>query len=177
MLRGKRNENISPSFIIDSKVVLDRRIIANEFNSYFTSIASNMNYSSMPDGIPVHDIPSFTTYMPTRVKNTIFLEECNHYEIEKIITEFENGKCSDIPINLLKKSSKIISPILAYFFNQFMDQGIFPDELKIGRITPIYKKGDQRHFGNYRPISILPAFGKIFEKVIYVRLYKFNSVH
>ena len=51
--------------------------------------------------------------------------------------------------------------------------GIFPDELKLGRITPIYKKDNAELFENYRPISILPVFGKIFEKLIYQRLYSF----
>ena len=48
-----------------------------------------------------------------------------------------------------------------------MNQGIFSDELKIDRVTPNFKKGDKEHFENYRPISILPLFGKIFEKVIF----------
>ena len=55
-----------------------------------------------------------------------------------------------------------------------MQQGIFPDILKVGRITPVYKnKGSKQLFENHRPISILPIFGKIFEKLIYTRLYDF----
>ena len=55
-----------------------------------------------------------------------------------------------------------------------MKEGIFPDILKIGRITPIYKnKGSKQNFNNYRPISILAIFGKIFEKIIYKNLYSF----
>ena len=175
-LRGKCNKSPPASFIIDSKLVLDRRIIASEFNTYFASIATKMNEPTLlSDGIPIREIPNFTSFMPTRVKENIFLEDCSSYEIEQIISEFENGKSSDIPINLLKKSSKLISPILAYFFNQFMDQGIFPDELKIGQVIPVYKKGNKEEFQNYRPISILPAFSKIFEKIIYCRLYSFLS--
>ena len=48
-----------------------------------------------------------------------------------------------------------------------MTRGTFPDKLKIGKITPIYKKDDKELFENYRPVSTLPIFGKIFEKVIY----------
>ena len=58
-----------------------------------------------------------------------------------------------------------------------MNQGIFPDELKIGKVTPVFKKGDKQNFENYRPISIIPVFGKIFEKIIYSRLYSFLSSH
>ena len=176
-LRGKCNKSPPASFIINSKLILDRRIIASEFNAYFTSIATKMNESVLSDGIPIHGIPDFISYMPTRIKDNIFLEDCSSYEIEKIISEFENSKSSDIPINLLKKSSKLISPILAYFFNQFMDQGIFPDELKIGQVVPVYKKGNKEELQNYRPISILPAFSKIFEKIIYYRLYSFLSAN
>ena len=45
--------------------------------------------------------------------------------------------------------------------------------LKIGKITPIYKKGNKEYLENNRPISTLPIFGKIFEKIIYKRLYNF----
>ena len=50
--------------------------------------------------------------------------------------------------------------------NNFIGIGIFPDILKRGRITPIFKKGDSRFLDNYRPASILPIFGKIYEKLI-----------
>ena len=54
-----------------------------------------------------------------------------------------------------------------------MNEGYFPQILKVGKITPVYKKDDLQKLGNYRPISTLPIFGKIFEKVIYSRLYSF----
>ena len=54
-----------------------------------------------------------------------------------------------------------------------MANGIFPDELKIGKISPIYKKDNEQLIENYRPVSTLPIFGKIFEKVIYSRLCSF----
>ena len=45
-----------------------------------------------------------------------------------------------------------------------MSKGIFPDTLKVGKITPIYKKDNPELLENYRPVSTLPIFGKIFEK-------------
>ena len=47
----------------------------------------------------------------------------------------------------------------------------FPDCLKLARVTPIPKGGDSTNAGNYRPISVLPIFSKIFEKVVYKHLY------
>ena len=54
-----------------------------------------------------------------------------------------------------------------------MELGTFPKSLKIGKISPIHKKGDVQLLDNYRPISVLPIFGKIFEKILYNRLYSF----
>ena len=56
-----------------------------------------------------------------------------------------------------------------------MKTGNFPDTMKLGRVTPIFKKGNEEHLENYRPISTLPIFGKLFEKVIYSRLYSFMT--
>ncbi len=54
-----------------------------------------------------------------------------------------------------------------------LNTGIFPDKLKIAKICPIHKKDDDTLFTNYRPISLLPAISKIFEKVILKQLYEF----
>ncbi len=54
-----------------------------------------------------------------------------------------------------------------------LNTGIFPDLLKIAKISPIYKKDDETEFSNYRPISLLPAILKIFEKVISTQTYEY----
>ena len=94
-------------------------------------------------------------------------------EIEEIIKDFDNGKASDIPIIIVKRSARIISPVLAKIYNKNMADGIFPEKFKTGKITPVYKKGNAELLENYRPVSTLPIFGKIFEKIIYSRLYSF----
>jgi len=52
-----------------------------------------------------------------------------------------------------------------------LSTGTFPDRLKFSEIKPIYKRGDKTLITNYRPISLHPVFSKIFEKIIYERLY------
>ena len=172
-LRGKSKPNIKASFFIDGQLVQDRREISNGFNIYFSSIATNMNaklYSSTLNGKNDENHPQ---YLRNRVMNSMFLTDCDENEVDAIIQNLETGKASDISILVLKKCSKYISGHLSGFFNNFMSNGIFPGLLKTGKITPIYKKGDRQDFGNYRPISTLPLFGKILEKIIYNRLYSF----
>ena len=104
---------------------------------------------------------------------TIYLTDSSPDEIKKIICDFSSSKASDIPITLLKRCSNFLSPVLAVFYNKFMHSGIFPDILKTGIVSPVYKKGNPQLLDNYRPISTLPIFSKLFEKLIYVRIYNF----
>ena len=74
-------------------------------------------------------------------------------------------------MKIIKKSNKFISPILTQHFNYLIKIGKFPDDLKAGRITPIYKKDNAELLENNRLISTLPIFVKLFKKVVYSRLY------
>ncbi len=175
-IRGKYKKKIKPSFMINNERIISRRIIAHEFNKYFVSIASNLNktYDERLEEDPVIAYPkSFTDYLPQSCPSSIYLADCTSSEVVKIIKELENGKASDIPIHVIKQSSCVISDILTKLYNKCMINGTFPDKLKIGKITPIYKKENEELLENYRPVSTLPVFGKIFEKIIYNRLYSF----
>jgi hypothetical protein len=83
-----------------------------------------------------------------------------------------------ITIKLIKASAPFISSPLAYIFNKSMSAGIFPTQLKYTEIIPIYKKkGDKADMSNYRPISLLPTFSKILEKILYKRISLHLSTH
>ena len=60
----------------------------------------------------------------------------------------QNGKSSDVPISVIKKTSNTMSPILAHRFNYLMGTGKFPDMIKLGKITPIFKKEDEQLLEN-----------------------------
>ena len=70
----------------------------------------------------------------------------------------------------------IISPA-SVIINQSLCTGIFPSRLKIGKILPLFKKGDQFSFENYRPISLLTSISKIFEKVVFDQLYEYFTLN
>ena len=110
-----------------------------------------------------------------RVHQSIFLSPTSPSEMVEIFKSLENNKFSDISNIVLKKCFHYISGHFSGFCNKFIEIGKFPDVLKVGKITPIYKKGDPQLLDNYRPVSVIPIFGKIFEKVIYNRLYSFFS--
>lgn len=70
-------------------------------------------------------------------------------------------------------ASKYISEPLSVIINNMFVQSTFPDKLKISKVIPVYKKGDEHNVHSYRPIALLPAFSKIFEKAINSRLLSF----
>ena len=102
------------------------------------------------------------------------LTPVNAKEIKNIIRtlKWKNSHgYNEVPLNILKISAPYIIPPLIYLYNKSITTGIFPTRLKYSQIVPIYKKGDKHVLSNYRPISLLTSFSKIFEQVIYNRLY------
>ena len=77
------------------------------------------------------------------------------------------------PIKIIKNARRILSPILAHLINNSLSKGCFPNSLKRARVVPLHKGGDRDDINNYRPISILPLFSKIFERIMYNQLYNF----
>ena len=78
---------------------------------------------------------------------------------------------------VIKQARYALAKPLSEIFNKSLTSGIFPDGLKIGKITPIHKGGDKHDIGNYRPITVLTIFSKVFEKLIYTRLTAFINKH
>ena len=62
---------------------------------------------------------------------------------------------------------------LQIIFQNIIETGIFPDQWKEANVTPVHKKKDKQTVSNYRPISLLPIFAKIFEKIVFKHLYNY----
>ena len=79
------------------------------------------------------------------------------------------GPCS-IPVPLLEILKTHISPLLSSQVNDSFLCGIFPNKLKLTKVTPVFKKGSRKDKDNYRSISVLSVFSKIYEKAMYKHL-------
>ena len=93
-------------------------------------------------------------------------------EIERIINSLQSKSSHgyDEISTKTKISAPFISSPLNYICNRSLSTGIFPTRLKYSVIKPLYKKGDKNNMANYRLISLVTSFSKVFEKAIYVRL-------
>ena len=91
-------------------------------------------------------------------------------ELLKIIRALNINKAhgyDDISLRMIKICDKsLIKPLILIFKNYFRTS-CYPEIWKRSNIIPVHKKNDKRLVNNYRPISLLPVFGKLFEKIIF----------
>ena len=76
----------------------------------------------------------------------------------------------EISFNVIQNCFGELSEILRYVFDLSLQTGIFPDPLKIAKVTPVFKTGDLKEISNYHPIFVLPRFSKILERIMHNRL-------
>ena len=76
------------------------------------------------------------------------------------------------PAKILRPIATTIAP-LTHILNQSLRIGVVPSQWKHTRVTPIYKSGEKTCIGNHRPISVIPIFAKIMEKVVYNQIQDF----
>ena len=172
-MRHKKMSLSFPNYIeVNRQLITDRRSIVQKFNHYFVGIASNLNENKPPS-----DFNDYSSFMKNRVESSMFFDEIESNEIDSIIHNLNPNKSSDMSPRVLKIFRNALSPTFAVLFNNCMYAGVFPDVLKIARVIPLYKTGDRNDIANYRPISLLPVFSKIFEKLIHCRVERFLDKH
>ena len=92
----------------------------------------------------------------------------------KVIKKLVNSKATGIfgiPNRALKDCAEHIAPSLTDIFNFSPETKVFPDDLKVGKVAPVYKSGDKDDLNNYRPILVLPTVAIVFEKILYGQVY------
>ena len=95
-----------------------------------------------------------------------FATEQNIKDIIKNLDTSKSSGIDQISAKLVKLAIEIISKPICIILNHCIKKGNFPNDMKVARITPLYKKGTRLGKECYRPVSILPCFSKIFERYI-----------
>ncbi len=144
--------------------------IATEFNKYFASIGPKLASTIQHNG------KNFSSYLKESNVATCFFQPTDENEIMKIISKLGSGKSAghdNIKSDIIKKVAGEIAFPLSMIFNTSLSTGVVPDDFKIAKVVPIYKKDNPEIFGNYRPVSVLPCLSKILERIVYNRTYDF----
>jgi hypothetical protein len=173
VINKKKKDHISDKFEINGKMVTDKMSIANSFNEFYVNVGS-----SLASKIPSTNINP-TSYILNENKHSMFLTPVTHSEIFKIINDLKetSAGCDGIIAKVIKQNCELFIVPLCHILNLSLNNGYFPDPLKLAQVTPVFKSGNKQHIGNYRPVSVLPLFSKIFERVMYCRLLSFLTKH
>ena len=150
--------------------ITDKKQIAERCNEHFVSIGQKL----------ASDIENTDAHSPTAhmkpVKAKFSFKPISVPQVIRIIKKLLNSKATGIhgiPNKTLKETADIIGPSLTDIFNFSVLTKVFPDDLKIGKVAPVYKSGDRDDLNNYHPISVLPTVARVFEKILYGQVYEY----
>ena len=176
------NENINnnhqrqdiSSISINGAINRNKQTIANKFNDYYSTVAHslsvNINVSNTLGNrhITTKKLDNCKDFSPLDKLKFVSSKEIEN--VVKLLQAKESRGYDEISTKVIKQSIACIASPIAYICNLMMSSGIYLERLKFAEVKPLYKQGDRTDINNYRPISILPSFSKIFEKLIYTRL-------
>ena len=169
VINKKKSNRSCSRFYVNEDICSNKNDISNAFNSFFVNVGP-----SLAAKIPSDNRDS-SIYMKKRVVHDMVIDGVVSSEVMKIISNLKDGSngWDDISSRIVKSSCSAYITPLTHVLNISITKGVFPDELKIARVIPLFKSGDPMLFSNYRPVSVLPIFSKILERLMYNRLLAF----
>ena len=172
MNRHKKTQNTI--YLEENGLISDPSKVANKFNDFFLNIADKLSSKIVKKN------NKFQDYLNNPNKSRFCLKETTPDEIVKIINNLDTKKSCDIyniSPDIVKLSSQVVADSLAIIFNRCIKEGNFPDPMKLAKIIPIHKGDSVLTVANYRPISLLPIFSKIMERLIYDQFIDYINEH
>ena len=169
IMRNSNRKQLPSKFITDTGgIITTQQQIANGFNTHYSHVFQSSDHDS-----------SFKGYLNNPIPNTLFFDPVTTCEIRQLIEGLSNNGIGwdGIPSTLVKKCTHLLQLPLTHIFNRSLETGYVPWQLKTAKVSPIYKSGQSDKFNNYRPISVLPTFSKLLEKIVNKRLISFMNSH
>lgn len=173
-----RDDSVLPKLVLDGVTIDDGVNVCEAFNRFFSTVGSNLA-NKIPDTYRL-STTNILMYEADYTHDITLsqLRPCNKDEVSKIIDDLDSNssagtKGGGVSTKAIKCIKEAILEPLTCSINDCLAQGLFPDTLKIAKVKPIYKSGNKTDPGNYRPISVLPVISKVFERIIYCRLFEY----
>ena len=161
---------------IDGETIHSDSDVANEFERFFSNIPVTTTRSLSSSSV---DAESYLRESTQKCNLDFQFKHVTPDTIYKTFASLNVKKTEDlwgISVHITKYIIHSLSPHLAFIFNKCVDEGLFPNLMKLSKIIPVFKSGERCDPTNFRPISILPVLSKIFEKIILNQLLlHFNS--
>ena len=169
----------------NGNLITDTQELANLFNTYYINLINALQLKKSPTKFKSlseilslyknHDSIS-KIKAGNNLQQQFHLKEVSSNEVKKIIKSLNSKKSalsSCIPVSILINSIDTYLPILTDIINDSIKNGVFPDELKLAEVIPLFKKADPFDKSNYRPVSLLSHMSKVFERIIYNQINEY----
>ena len=166
--KNKPRKDYPKNITVNGKRLTDKKLISEEFNSFFTNVgpilASKIKNTDQ-------NVLRYLKQSDTNFKIT-------HVDQMELKCAFDKLKVNKAPgfddynARVIKNLYDTIKVPLLHIINLSFKTGIFPENMKIAKVLPLFKSGERSKMDNYRPISLLPLFSKILERIMHTRLYK-----
>ena len=167
-ITGKTNNktNVIDHIKIEGVRCYNSQLIANKFGKFFSSIGK-----TYAEKIPKSKL-SASHYLEkiNPHPSSAYLTPTSPTELNRLINKLPNkNSCGYDNINniLLKKLGKELLTPLSIICNTSMTTGVFPSQMKMAVVIPLFKNKEKDYVNNYRPISLLLTISKLLEKIIY----------
>ena len=171
--KNKSNQRLQ-KLIINGQEITDDVEIADGLNNYVCEIGENLGSNIKRTS------NNFATYFKNKVCETFFLAPVMEQEVRRELLVLKPNKSlgpDSIPLNLIKECAIQLSKPLTLLYNKCILQAKYPHPWKLAKSITLYKKNNRLLPENYRPISLLNCFGKVFEKLIYIQMMNFIDKH
>lgn len=149
--------------------------IANNLNNHFSKVGNSI-VSNLDKEIRITRPNGFRACSEVVSQSSTEVQLTNETEIMEIMLDLKKNSApghDEVTVNDLLNLKNVLAGVIARLVNDALLSGCFPKELKISKISPIFKSGDKKCVNNYRPISVLSVFSKIVEKIIKKRMLQY----
>ena len=176
LVNNKASKKSDINSIIDNGTTINHPIdIANSFNNYFCDVGDKLNRNASSSCNTSGNF-SYKNFLKSPLSNSFY---CSNITLAELIITVKKlkpsrscvGNC--ISSTLLRDCIDHIALPLLHICNLSFDKGIFPSQLKISRVIPVFKKGSKLTMSNYRPISLTNPLGKVLEKLMHSRMVNY----
>ena len=173
IINRKKCSKTPKYFYVQDKKTDDRNEISDGFNRFYVNLGP-----SLAKKIPQSHLNPMSL-LKDSLSSSIFLTTVNEEEIINIFKSMKSGSCGwdGLSPHIIKMTIQYFLHPLMHICNLSLLDGKFPNELKIAKVLPLYKGGDDSQLVNYRPVSVLPVFSKVLERLMYDRIVNFLNDH
>ena len=139
------------------------------FNEFFSRQCTPLNNGSK--------CPSQHYFITNERLSSIVFDDQDIIKKIRALNINKSHGLDDISIRMIKICDSALTKPLSIIFNDCIKTGIFPYTWKKSNVIPVHKKKDKQLINNYRPVSLCPIFGKMFERIIFNNIYRYLDEH